>query len=110
MPIPSTTEIIKLIKTGATIEAQEKIMELRQALMDAQEETLRLRGQVQTLESKLKQLEGPSLPRCPKCGKPAWSLKSTAPDPIFGPLGGMRRKYECGECGFVEDALETPGR
>jgi hypothetical protein len=30
MVYPSVSDIVKLIKTGATIEAQEKIMELRQ--------------------------------------------------------------------------------
>jgi hypothetical protein len=38
MPLPSYKDIIELVKTGATIEAQEKIMELRQSALDGQEE------------------------------------------------------------------------
>ena len=46
MALPKFNEIIELIKKGSTIEAQEKIMELRHAMMDLQEENLALREQV----------------------------------------------------------------
>ncbi|MDX1442842.1 MAG: hypothetical protein R3270_03575 [Gammaproteobacteria bacterium] len=54
MALPGYKEIIELVKAGATIDAQEKIMELRQAALDQQEENIRLRQQMQTLEAQLK--------------------------------------------------------
>jgi hypothetical protein len=106
MPYPSASEIFKLIKTGATIEAQEKIMELRQSLMDLQEENLDLRAKVQSLETRVRELDGAALPRCPRCGKPAWSLKESHRNPHMGVVGGFRRKYVCDQCSFTEDRLE----
>jgi hypothetical protein len=56
MALPSLStakDIYELIKKGATIEAQEKIMEYRQALHDLQEENLELRTKVKDLEEKL---------------------------------------------------------
>jgi hypothetical protein len=53
MPIPSAKEIWDLVKSGATIEAQEKIMELRQALLDEQEKTARLTQQLGDAEHRL---------------------------------------------------------
>lgn len=113
MPHPSVQDIVKLIKAGATIEAQEKVMELRQALMDAQDEALQLRVEIQKLrddnqrlETRVRELQAPSLPRCPRCGKPAFALKRSQPDNVMGAVGMFRRLYECGECGFSEDRLE----
>jgi hypothetical protein len=54
MPIPNYKEIVGLLKTGFTIEAQEKIMELREAAMELQEENLSLREKVSILEAQLK--------------------------------------------------------
>jgi formamidopyrimidine-DNA glycosylase len=53
MSLPSVKDIYELFKTGATIEAQEKIMELRTAALDAREETLELRKHIQQLEAEL---------------------------------------------------------
>ena len=50
MPLPSYSEIIALLKKGATLEAQEKIMELREQAMAIQEENLQLRKKVQELQ------------------------------------------------------------
>lgn len=106
MPYPSVQDIIKLVKAGATIDAQEKIMELRQGVMDLQEENLSLRTQVQELQAKVQELLRPSLPRCPRCGKASFSLKKSEEDPLMGDLGAFRRLYECIECGFSENRLE----
>jgi hypothetical protein len=38
MNLPSYKDIIELVKTGATIDAQERIMALRQAALELQEE------------------------------------------------------------------------
>jgi len=50
LPLPPYKDIIELIKKGATIEAQEKIMELREAAIQLQEENLSLRQRVKELE------------------------------------------------------------
>jgi len=41
--IPTYKEIIELIKKGATIEAQEKIMELRESAIELQSENIELK-------------------------------------------------------------------
>ncbi|MBI5817528.1 MAG: hypothetical protein HZA88_00925 [Verrucomicrobia bacterium] len=48
--LPSYKEIIELLKKGATIEAQEKIMELREKALELQEENLRLREELTKLQ------------------------------------------------------------
>jgi hypothetical protein len=50
LPIPSYAEIIDLLKKGATIEAQEKIMALREAVLTLQEENLALRTELKALK------------------------------------------------------------
>jgi uncharacterized protein with PIN domain len=107
MPLPSVQDIVKLLKGTITIEAQEKIMELRQGVMDLQEENLELRAKVQVLEARVQELLRPSLPRCPKCGMAAFALTKSEPDPLMGDLGAFRRLYKCNECGFSENRMET---
>jgi hypothetical protein len=53
IPIPSYSEIIDLIKKGATVEYQEKIMKLKEAVLQLQEENQELRKKVQELEEAL---------------------------------------------------------
>ncbi len=77
--IPSSAEIIKLLKAGLTIEAQEKIMELRVAALDVEAENLNLKTRIAELESELHQrkslkhdrslywLESDPVPLCPRC-------------------------------------------
>ncbi len=43
IPLPSYSQIAELIKKGATLEAQEQIMKLREATIELQEENLKLR-------------------------------------------------------------------
>jgi hypothetical protein len=50
LPLPTFKEAIDLIKKGGTIEAQEKIMELREAYIELQEENLNLRQRLRELE------------------------------------------------------------
>jgi len=52
-PIPNYKDIVDLIKKGATLEAQEKIMELREAALAVQEENLQLQTRIKELEEKL---------------------------------------------------------
>ncbi len=46
IPIPSYSQIADLIKKGATLEAQEQIMQLREAAIELQEENLALREEL----------------------------------------------------------------
>jgi len=53
MSLPTYKEIIDLVKKGATFEAQEKIMALREAALELQEENLDLKEEVKTLRQQL---------------------------------------------------------
>lgn len=52
--LPKYSDIVDLLKKGATLEAQQKIMDLREAAMQLQEENHELRAQVRSLEDALK--------------------------------------------------------
>ncbi|EQB4356020.1 hypothetical protein ACYJ3L_000327 [Vibrio alginolyticus] len=51
--LPKYKDIADLVKKGATFEAQEKIIELREAALALQEENLELRETIAELEKKL---------------------------------------------------------
>ncbi|WP_321528846.1 hypothetical protein [Sedimenticola selenatireducens] len=53
MAIPKYTDIVNLIKKGSTLEAQEKIMELREACLELQEENHVLKSKISSLEKEL---------------------------------------------------------
>ncbi len=53
--IPSYKDILDLLKKGLTLEAQEKIMELREGALELQEENFGLRESVRQLEEQLRQ-------------------------------------------------------
>jgi len=108
MALPSYKDILDLLKKGATIEAQEKIMELREAAIELQEENVNLKNQVLELQRKIRKLESFEGEPCPRCRKPAWIVESSKPDRKFGDLGGIRREYRCTECGLSESQLVTP--
>lgn len=57
MALPSYKDIVDLIKKGATVEAQEQIMTLREAALELQEDNLALRERVKTLEEALRTKE-----------------------------------------------------
>lgn len=50
MKLPSYKEILELLKKGATLDAQEKIMQLREASLELQEENIALRERITALE------------------------------------------------------------
>lgn len=52
--LPNYKEIIELIKKGSTIEAQEKIMELREGAIELQEQNIQLRERIRELEGQVK--------------------------------------------------------
>jgi transposase-like protein len=109
MALPNYKDILDLVKAGLTLEAQEKIMELRQAALDYQEENLKLRSRILELEARIKEMEEPAGERCPRCGKRTWFVEKSFRDGRFGILGGIRRTYKCKECQFRESILVTPG-
>ncbi len=53
IPTPKVSEIMGLIKKGMTIEAQEKIMELREAVLEYREENLQLKKTISELECQI---------------------------------------------------------
>jgi len=55
--LPNYKDIVDLIKKGSTIEAQEKIMELREGALALQEENLELKAKIKELEEKLNKKE-----------------------------------------------------
>jgi hypothetical protein len=77
--LPTYKDIQELLKKGLTLEAQEKIMELREGALELQEESIGLKRRVAELESELNQKrnmrhvrrvyyagEDP-IPMCPRC-------------------------------------------
>ena len=54
MSLPTYKDIVDLIKKGATVEAQEKIMELREAIIELKDENSSLHQQLQSLEEELR--------------------------------------------------------
>lgn len=108
MKLPSYKSIAELIKKGATIEAQEKIMQLREAAVELQEENINLKNTVLELQEQIRKLESFEGERCPRCQRPTWVVGSSKPDRQFGDLGAIRREYRCSECGFTESQLVTP--
>ena len=51
--LPNYKNIVELLKKGSTIEAQEKIIELREGALSLQEENIKLREKIRKLESEL---------------------------------------------------------
>jgi ribosomal protein L37AE/L43A len=50
---PNYKEIVELVKKGSTLEAQEKILELRSAVLGIEEENIALKKQVKVLETRM---------------------------------------------------------
>lgn len=104
--LPDYKDIVGLIKAGATIEAQEKIMDLRVAAVDLQEENLRLREQVKQLDEQLRLTsamvfkkpfyyhDGDDTPYCPVC----WE-KDRKSIHLNGPTGDHGH-YLCPVCKY----------
>jgi Zn finger protein HypA/HybF involved in hydrogenase expression len=106
MNIPNIKEIFELIKKGATLEAQQKIIELREALISQQEENVELKKENLLLKQKIELLEKGDF--CPQCRKTSWKLIKSVPHEIFGDMGALDRTYKCSECGFTETHIYDP--
>lgn len=104
--IPRYQDIVELLKKGSTLEAQEKIMELREAVIELQDENADLKRNVKELEEKLRFrssltfrspfyfAERDEVPYCPKC----WEADKKAIHllPPVNVVAGMR--YDCAQC------------
>ena len=55
--LPKYKDIVDLLKKGSTLEAQEKIMSLREGALELQEENQELKNKIRELEEKLKAKE-----------------------------------------------------
>ena len=106
MDIPNIKEIFELLKKGATIEAQQKIMELKETMISLQEENVKLKGENLSLRQQLEMSERGE--RCPKCKKGTWNLIASNPHPILEDMGVLERTYKCSECGFTENRAFSP--
>jgi hypothetical protein len=107
MPIPNYKDIIDLLKKGLTVEAQEKIMELRGAALELEEENVSLKRENTDLKAKLElrgkvnhkppffNLEGEDKPLCPKC----WQSESKPVYLIRSPFG-RRTNFSCPVCKY----------
>ncbi len=51
--LPNYKDIVELMKKGTTLEAQEKIMELREGALELQEENIKLKEQIAILQKEL---------------------------------------------------------
>ena len=104
--IPKYKDIVDLIKKGSTVEAQEKIMELREATIELQEENIGLKQKIVELEEILNKkekmefrapfyfMDGDEVPFCPRC----WEVENNAVHfpPPFNSSHGL--VYTCSEC------------
>lgn len=112
--IPSYSQIIDLIKKGATLEAQEQIMQLREAALRLQEENIELKQELQANLQKVAELEkrlaeraslrhvppvyyaeGDPTPLCPLCVESGDQRTHLFLHDLFG--GGV--SGECKLCG-----------
>jgi len=78
-----------------------ELADLKMKLAGVLEDNVRLKERVKDLEKVGGEL-------CVKCHKYGWQLETSTPDPIFGPVGGIRRTYKCSFCGFSEEKLVNP--
>jgi len=115
--LPNYKDIVDLVKKGSTLEAQEKILELREAAMEVQEENLSLRSRVKELEELL------SLKQQVQWEKPYyWTMQGDIKDGPFCQTcfdndkklvrlqGGKIGKWICHTCKgtFFDDTYRSP--
>ncbi len=108
-------EIGELLKKGATVPAQEKIMELREKVLKLQEENIGLKKRINEVEEQLKiskkmifkklfyYVENDDVPFCPNC----WEDQKKAIH-LHNIAVGV---YQCFNCksNYVTNGDKTPG-
>ena len=104
--MPKYNDIMALIRKGSTLEAQEKIMELREAVVELQEENAEQRRRMESLETQLAFnnslrfespfyfAEGDPVPYCPRFWEA--NRKAVHLPPPQQVMSGTR--YDCVEC------------
>jgi len=106
-------EVADLLKKAGNIELYEKILHLREQIVEISSENLELKDKNQGLEKKLRQKtemifkkpfyykDGDDVPHCPTC----WETKSQAVHVIDGATQGT---YICHHCrgGFTDDTYD----
>lgn len=105
MTLPTDKEIMELIEAGATTDAREKILQLRQAALILREENFDLRDQILALQDDVAQQKGTCGKRCPRCGKETWVLEPSEQAAKSGESGGATAAYKCTDCGFTASSL-----
>lgn len=106
-PSYNVGDIVELVKKGATIEAQEKILELKTFALILQEENIALKNEIKELRE-LRNLsakmvfkkpfyfiDGDEVPFCPKC----WEADGKAIH-----MADFGKRFKCIQCGTVLDS------
>jgi hypothetical protein len=113
--ISSVTAAIATVKKLKEVGDKIRDADLKNLLADLSLELAEIKTQLadltdenRQLKTKIRELESVECDPCPKCRKRGWHLEDSHPDPTFGPLGGIRRIYQCSLCGFSESELITP--
>ena len=120
MAIPSYKEIVELLKKGLTLEAQEKIMELREAVLSEQEENHRLRKRIAELEDEVNRKralrhehgvfwgENDEVPFCPLCWEQSGkSIHLFGPNPAAQGQAVFWNCHTCGHSYLLEQGKTT---
>lgn len=108
--ITLTKRLREISKKIEDAEFKNLLADLSLELADAKLKIAELMEQNADLMVKVRSLESLDSEPCPKCRKRTWELISSAPDKVFGRLGGTRRNYRCSECNHSESMLHTPKR
>ncbi len=124
IPLPSVSQIVELIKSGATLEAREEVMKLREGALERQEEMLSLAEQLRVAKAEIAELEaklaeraklryvppvyyaeGDEIPFCPLCYETGEQRTHLFLQDLFG--GGV--SGECKACGERFTIKASPG-
>lgn len=100
--MPNFKDIVELVKKGSNLEAQEKIMELREYVIEVQEENFKLKTEVEEIRSNAElsskltftrpfyYMQNDETPYCPKC----WENDNKAIH-LFEKFGV---RFDCPQC------------
>jgi len=115
--LPTYKDITELLKKGLTLEAQEKIMQLREAAVRLQDETLTLKRRVAELEAQLSLKQSlrhtrslyyadrDPVPFCPYCWENSQKMIH-----LFGPKPMMVANVEFWECAACQRDYSAKGQ
>ena len=101
-----------LVEAGTVMSTLDSILQLLEKwpkwkrVKETPDRVDQLEARLTALEVKLQRAPGQA---CPKCGAFAYRVESSKPHPTFGNMGALVRLMKCGDCGFQEETLLTPG-